>query len=216
MIVVDIETSGVDFLQCGIWQIGAIDLNCPTDFFLQEAMIDKSDIVEEEALKVIGKTEEALRDRTKQPQKQLLKNFFGWISSKKNKTLVAHNTPFDYGFLVSKASKYRITVPFHHRTFDLHVIAAMKYFEINHQFLLENGKSAMNLSKVMEFCGMHDKRIRLTEGNVEKEGNPHNALEDAKLEAECLWRILYGKKLFDDYIAFNIPSYLIKRQGGFD
>ncbi len=101
MIVVDIETSGnFDPERNGIWQIGAVDFKNPKNTFLEEARIDDEDNIEEEALKVIGKTREYLRDRNKQSQRQLLENFFKWAENVKNKILVAHNTPFDYGSYV--------------------------------------------------------------------------------------------------------------------
>ncbi len=125
----------------------------------------------------------------------------------KDKTLVAHNSPFDYGFLFLRAKKYGLEFPFSHRTFDLHVFAAAKYFEINNKLPIEEGKSKMNLPMVIEFCGLKDKRIQLKENEVVKEGEPHNGLIDAKLEAECLSRILYGKNLIKDYKNFPIPRY---------
>ncbi|MEK6915283.1 MAG: 3'-5' exonuclease [Nanoarchaeota archaeon] len=117
MIVVDIETSGnFDPAKHGIWQIGALDFENPTNTFLEEARIDDEDSLTEEALKVTGKTEAQLRDKTKQSQKQLLSNFFEWVSKIKNRVIVAHNTPFDYGFIVLKAKKYGLEVSFDCKT----------------------------------------------------------------------------------------------------
>jgi DNA polymerase III epsilon subunit-like protein len=83
MIILDIETSGIDKVRCGIWQIGAIDLSNPKEYFLQEGRIDEKDEIvnsgEKPVLEVLGKTEEELRDKKKQSQKQLLINFFKWI-----------------------------------------------------------------------------------------------------------------------------------------
>ena len=104
MIVIDIETSGNFYPEKnGIWQIGAIEFENPNNSFLQEARIDDEDNIEDGALKVTGKTIEELRDKNKQSQKQLLENFFLWVSKIQNKTFVAHNTPFDYGFLFLRA-----------------------------------------------------------------------------------------------------------------
>ena len=75
MIVLDIEASGLDSGRCGIWQIGALDFENPDNYFLEEGRIDDEDIVEQDALKVIGKEESELRDKTKQSQKQLIINF---------------------------------------------------------------------------------------------------------------------------------------------
>jgi len=210
MIIVDIETSGnFEPDKNAIWQIGAVDFENPENTFLEEARIDDEDNIEEGALKVTGKTREELRDKSKQSQKQLLQNFFQWASKIKDKTLVAHNTPFDYGFLFLRAKKYGLEFPFSHRTFDLHVFAVAKYFEINKKLPIEEGKSKMNLPTVIEFCGLKDNRIQLKENEIVKEGAPHNGLEDAKLEAECLSRILYGKNLIREYKDSPVPEYLI-------
>lgn len=209
MIVVDIETSGnFDPIKNGIWQIGAVEFENPENIFLQESRIDDSDNIEKEALIVTGKTEEELRDKSKRSQKQLLKNFFEWVSGIENKTLVAHNTPFDYGFLILRAKKYGLIFPFSYRTIDLHPMAFLKYFQIKKKLPIEEGKGVMNLPKIIEFCGMVDKRIQLKEKEIVKEGKSHNALEDAKLEAECLSRILYGKGLFKEFKHFPIPENL--------
>ena len=75
MIVLDIETSGGYPTKYGIWQIGALEFENPENQFLEEARIDDEDKIEEEALKVGGKTKEELRDPNKQSQKELLDNF---------------------------------------------------------------------------------------------------------------------------------------------
>ena len=66
----------------------------------------------------------------------------------------------------------------------------------------------MNLPKVIEFCGMKDTRIQMKDGKVVQEGTAHNGLDDAKLEAECLSRILYGQNLFRECSHFSVPDYL--------
>ena len=57
-VVLDIETSGLDKVNCGIWQIGAIDLDDTKEVFFESSSIDDDDIVEDGALRVIGKTED--------------------------------------------------------------------------------------------------------------------------------------------------------------
>lgn len=209
MIIVDIETSGnFNPEKISIWQIGALELENPKNTFLQESRIDDSDNVEEGALKVTGKTEAELRNKSKQSQRQMLKNFFDWISKIENKTFIAYNTPFDYGFLSLRAKKYGLEWPFGHRTFDLQTIAAVRYYQIKGEFVMENGLSKMNLPKVLEFCGIPDDRIQLKDNKVVKEGKPHNALEDVKLEAECFSRLVYGKGLLAEFSKCTIPEYL--------
>ena len=212
MIVVDIETSGLDFTKCGIWQIGALYIDNPKNTFLEEARIDDNDLIEPEALRVGGKTESDLRDGKKQSQKQLLINFFSWVKKTNNFAMLSHNPQdLDYTLVVKKAKQYSLEFPFHHRCFDMHSMAQLKFFQVNGNFLMKPGMgvSEMGLSHVLEFCGMEDNRIKAGQKGV-NEGHPHNALEDCRLTAECFSRIVFGKSLIEDYSKFLIPSYLKK------
>ncbi|MBU1160012.1 hypothetical protein KKD04_02430, partial [Patescibacteria group bacterium] len=155
--MVDIETSGVDYINSGIWQIGAIDILTKEEFF-QESRIDEGDLVSKEALLIIGKTENQLRDLIKQSQKQLLINFFKWYSKRKNKIFIAQNPQFDLVFLDIKAKKYGLKSPFGYRAFDLHSIGALRYMQINGKFLVEKEISGMRLSRIIQFCGLNDPR----------------------------------------------------------
>lgn len=212
-ISVDLEMSGLDPVKNGIWQIGAVDLNTMEEF-LEESRIDDEDSVEEDALKVIGKTEEELRDHNKQSQKEMLQKFFEWVSTRKLRTLLCHNPQSDIGFLWSKSNKYGLKRTFQHRAFDTHTIAQMRFFDINDEFLVRSGRdtngkeSDMNLPKVLELCGLKDERREVINGEVVKEGNPHNALEDSKLTAECFSRLIYGKSIFSEYSKFPVPVSL--------
>jgi len=208
MIVADTEFTGLNPGKCGLWQIGALELENPGNAFLEESRIDDDDEVEPAALKVVEKTEAEIRDNSKQSQKQMLKNFFDWSSKIKVKNLICHG-PWDFAFLLIKAKKYNLDFPFPHRMFDTHSIAQIKYFENYKKFLIEEDKSAMNLASVLNFCGIPDNR-RIVEigGKTSKQGEPHNALEDTKLTAEAFSRLAYGKNLLQDYAQFKIPGYL--------
>jgi len=202
MIVLDIETSGLDFNKCGLWQIGAIDLDNPKNTFLEEARIDDEDVIlndlkaKKTVFEVIGKTEEELKDKSKQTQKELIENFFKWCKNIKIKNCLCQNPQFDLGFIWVKARKYGLEIPIHHRAFDLHSIASLKHFQLNNKFLIKGDHSDMGLKNILSFCGIQDNR------------GVHNALEDCKLTAECFSRIVYGKNLSLEYIDFPIPNYL--------
>jgi len=212
-IVLDIKTSGGNSIEHGIWQIGAVDLNTMEEF-LEEGRIDEGDKVMSESLMVINKTEEELRDKSKQSQRQLLERFFKWLGTRKMKTLLCHLPDFDQGFLRHKAIKYFNKDPFwpdHHRSFDMHSIAQVKFFELNGKFLTkEDNNSDMGLRNILKLCGIEDKRVSVKSGEVSKKGTPHNALEDAKLTAECFSRLIYGKNLFPEYSEYKIPEALRK------
>ena len=217
MIILDIETSGIYLETHGIWQIGALDFYNPQNTFLEEARIDDEDEIEPSALKVTGTTESYLRNSNKQSQKKLIENFFKWAGTVKIKNPVCQNPQFDVGFINYKARKYNVQsnlsdldkfTPFYHHSFDLHSIAQTRYEQINSKLLIEENQSKMRLSKILEFCGLEDKRIKMKDGEVEKEGSPHNALEDAKLIAECFSRIICGKQLLKEFSKYKIPEYL--------
>ncbi|MEK6885805.1 MAG: exonuclease domain-containing protein [Nanoarchaeota archaeon] len=198
MITVDLEMSGLNSDKCGVWQIGAVDLKTK-EFFIEEAKIDKEDMVEEGALKIIGKSEIELRDKKKQTQKELITNFFKWAKSRA-KTIVGEVPQLDVEFLTKKARKYRLDYPFHHRTFDLHSVAQTKYFEIKGKFLFKDNHSELGTTGITAFCGIE---------NILFERN-HDALEDAKLVAECFTRLIRGRKFLPEYSSYKIPRYLLK------
>jgi len=207
-IVLDIETSGVHPAENGIWQIGAVDLNTMEEF-LEEARIDDDDLVIDGSLRIFEKTEEELRDKNKQSQKELVESFFNWLETRKMKNLLCHLPDFDQGFLRNKSKKYFNTDPFwpdHHRAFDIHTIAQVKFFELNEKLLTkEDNNSDMSLRNILKLCGIED-----TRKGHSTEGTPHNALEDAKLTAECFSRLMFGKNLFPEYSKFEIPQELKK------
>lgn len=208
MIVLDIETSGVDFLQCGIWQIGAVDFENPENQFLDECRIDDEDIVTESSMVVTGKTEVEMKDSKKQTQKQLVEKFFEWCKKFKIKNFICQNPQFDTTFLKIKALKYGLEYPFHYRAFDLHSVASLKFKQIKGKLLIRDSYSGMDFTYIINFCGLEDHRIQVENNEVVKEGASHNALEDAKLTAECFSRIIYGKNLLEEFKKFKIPKYL--------
>lgn len=202
-ISMDIEASGLDKVRCGIWQIGAVDLNTMEEF-LQECRIDDKDEIltppdaDKPVLEVIGKTEEQLRDKQKQPQKKLIQNFFDWVKQKSLMNFLCQNPAWDIGILEIKSRKYGLRIPYNYRSFDLHTTAQNKYEDLRGKILTKDMHSDMGLSNILKLCGMKDER------------KAHNALEDAKLTAECYFRLRYGKNLFPRYSQYKIPKGLIK------
>jgi DNA polymerase III epsilon subunit-like protein len=213
MIVLDIECSGLYPEKHGIWQIAAMEIENPKNYFIQECNIDEEDEIFPQALDVIGKTEEELRCKKKQTQKQMINNFLKWCSQIKNKNFICQNPFFDLGFINLKSRKYGLENILPIRSFDLHTIASLKYFEVNKEFLIsEKNQSNMSLTEVMTFCGLIDNRriVDIKTRKVIREGVMHNALHDVKITAECFSRIVYGKNLIEDFKDVLIPEYLRK------
>jgi DNA polymerase III epsilon subunit-like protein len=196
MIAVDIETSGTDFLRNGIWQIGAIDTDDSERTFLDECRIDDDDTLTQEALDICGITEEQIRSKHKQSQKELLEKFFEWCNGAKVKNFLCHNPQFDFAFIKIRADKYGLGMPVHFRCYDTHSIASLRYSQLYGHLPIEDARSAMTLTNVLFFCGMKDERDK------------HNALEDAKLTAECFYRIVYCKTFLKEFEQYQLPRYL--------
>jgi len=106
MIVLDMETSGLDLVKSGIWQIGAIDLNNPKDQFIEEARIDDWDLISDGALKVTGKTEQELRDPKKQSQKEMFEKFIEWIKNKPETNFLCQGPQWDFSWLIIRIEKF--------------------------------------------------------------------------------------------------------------
>lgn len=214
MIVLDIETSGLYPEKHGIWQIGAMDLDNPQNHFLEECRIDDNEEIFPQTLDIIGKTEEQLRDKTKQSQKEILESFFKWCNKIKNRNCICQNPVFDLGFITEKARKNELESNLPYRSFDLHAIASLRYQQINNKFLIseKTNNSDMVLSNILKFCGIEDTRrsIDVKTRKVLREGTVHNALEDVKLTAECFSRLVYGKELLNEFKEQPISEYLKK------
>lgn len=163
MIVIDLETSGIDPTQHGILSLGAVDYDTGETFY-GECRLGSHQTFTEEALRINGFTVEQIADRTKQSSVQLYQKFLKWCEGRK-KLLGGHNVgSFDLQFLLKVHSKQRKikSFPFHYRTIDLHSIAYCKY------------KESLSLSKICQYLG------------IEPEPKIHNALTGASKTCECL------------------------------
>ncbi|MBS3075334.1 3'-5' exonuclease [Candidatus Pacearchaeota archaeon] len=202
MIILDIETTGLNPSVNGLLSIGALCFDNPEKQFYEECRIDDSDIITEEALMINGFSREQIFDQRKQTQDELIKRFFEWVDEQEIRILAGHNVGFfDLNFIKTKADKYNINVRIQYRSIDLCSVAQLIYFKINNKFLFDDYKeNAMSLGEVLKFCGLKDER------------KFHNALEDVKLAAECFSRLIHGKGLFLEYNNFKIPEYLIQNK----
>jgi DNA polymerase III epsilon subunit-like protein len=216
MIILDIETTGLTN-DCGICEIGAINTEhlSNTFTFLQDCRIDEEDTITEGALRVNGRSLEVLKDKNKQSQKELITNYLDWVEKQEEKVFYGQNVAWDITMIQSKSIKYGLHKKFldihGQRGMDLHTLTQEKYFKIhNKYFLNEKGQSAFNLGESLKFCGIPDGRVNVKGNETIKEGKFHTALEDCVLEGEVLYRLKFGKTLFDSFREFPIPDYLKK------
>jgi len=199
MIVVDLETSGAYPDQHGILSIGAVEFENPENVFYEECRLEDHHRVEAISIEVVGMSEGQMRDAKKKTIKEALQDFLDWVQTVKEKTFAAHNTPFDWKFLEHFFRHHDLSWPFHFRSVDLHTVAFTHMRAHGVKPPIYNDVSALGLGKVLAYCGIQDPR------------DTHNALEDARLETECFYRLLYGKGLFKEYAEQEVPEYLKPR-----
>lgn len=162
MIIVDIETTGVDPQTHGIVSIGAVDYDTGETFY-GECRIYKTDEWTEEALKINGFTFEQITDPTKQTAYELYQKFVKW-SEPRSSMLAGHNIGgFDLIFLkeIHKRNRKSDKFPFRYQTVDLHSVYYSRF------------KKSLSMSKICQNLG------------IEPEPPIHNALTGALKEYEC-------------------------------
>lgn len=197
MVILDIETTGLDPEEHGILSIGAIDLSDPEETFYEECRIREGEKIDENALEVNGFTLDECRDRTKQSTRDLIQHFDAWLNSRTVKMIGGLQVAaYDVPFYNRKAVQVGLRTRLHRRSIDLHSIAYAKMQALGKVVPMTDGWSVMDTDFIHPFCGLP------------KEPKPHNALNGAKWEAESLYRLMNGKGLLKQFARYIIPDYL--------
>ena len=200
MIVLDIETSGLDPAENGLLSIGAVDFLRPSQTFYGECRIRQGEKIVNEALEVNGFSPEEAKSKQKVSTRELIKEFDTWLQSRNVKVVAGlHVAAFDVPFLVAKAGQCDVAIRLHKRSIDLHSLAYAKMLSLGRVIPLTDGWSVMDTDTIHPFCGLP------------KEPKPHNALSGAKWEAESFSRLIYGKGLFKSFARYEVPNYLSKK-----
>jgi DNA polymerase III epsilon subunit-like protein len=165
MIVLDIETTGIDPRKHCMLSLGAVDYESGETFY-GECCIFGNAKVDQRALEINGFTLEEIRPGEKQCDFQLYISFLAWVDQFPNKLLAGHNVGhFDILFL-EQIHNQKINEgtpwPFVYRTVDLHTVAFLKFGE------------SLSHEKICERLG------------IPPEPKPHNALRGALSERDCL------------------------------
>jgi DNA polymerase III epsilon subunit-like protein len=198
MIIIDIETSGTDVRTHGLVSIGALEFDNPDNTFYGECYLEDSHDIDPEALPVIGFTEEQLRDQSRQSPYILLKSFVEWLENISDRTPAGlHVGGFDLLFLQRTADELGLNWPLGKRSIDLHSLMFFhlkKYYPEKYE--VKNQRSNIYGNLIQKYCGLPSVT------------RPHNALADARWEAECFSRLLYASNLLEDFEDYPIPNYL--------
>ena len=201
MVVLDIETTGLDQEDNGLLSIGAVDFLNPKETFYGECHVREGEKIESAALEINGFSYDEARDKTKQSTRDLLISFDEWLKTRPIKMVGGlHVAAFDVPFINKKALQCGVRLKLHKRSIDLHSIAYAKMQELKKVVPMTDGWSVMDTDFIHPFCGLP------------KESKPHNALSGAKWEAEALSRLVHGTGLLKEFTRFPIPEYLQKKK----
>lgn len=194
MLIVDVEASGTEHWKHSIVSVGALDIKNPTNRFYEECRVWDGAHIMEGALQVNGFTEAEIKDPKKQSEADLIHSFLHWSESVEERTIAGQNPSFDRDFLKSAAERAGHTDwPFAYRTIDVHTLAYMHMVGKGKQPPVIHRRSALDLDAILNYVG------------IPAEPTPHNALTGALSHAECISRLLYGRKLLPEFMEFEIP-----------
>src|SRR3989338_8105199 len=119
MIIVDVETTGLDPQENSILSIGAVDFSNPKNQFYGECGVIEGREINPTALKINGFKEKDIRAKEKSA-KELFQELIQWSKSIKDKTLGGYYTHFDQSFLLDTARTFRLEWPFGIHLVDIH------------------------------------------------------------------------------------------------
>ena len=198
MIVIDIETSGLNPLKHSILSIGAVDFFNPSNQFYGECKISEGTEIDEKALEINGFSKEEIISQYKMELKELIFNFIVWAEKIKPKILSGHNIHFDVSFLKSAFYKYGFPWIFGYRTVDLHSEGFTNHLKTGKEIPIKDNRPNITSDFIHSYVGLPE------------EPKPHNALIGAKMESESFSRLIYGKNIFDEFKTYPVPKFLIK------
>lgn len=197
MIILDIETTGLDIKKCGIVSIGAVDFNNTLESFYVECRIRDNSLVEAEALAINGFSVDGVRDESKMSEIEAIEKLVVWMKKSEDQTIGGlHVASYDLPMIREVALNFGKDINLGKRAVDLHSVCVAQLLKRGIALPLKNNVSSVNTDFIHPYCGLP------------KEPKPHNALTGAKFEAESMSRLVYGRGLLSEFSVYEIPSYL--------
>ncbi|WP_299313279.1 3'-5' exonuclease [uncultured Aquimarina sp.] len=192
MVVVDIETTGLNPLESSIIEIGAVDFYNSDNKFNQRCKIRDDSFVNPMSLKVNGYTINDLRNSGFRSEKELLINFISWLKNIDKRTIAGQNVNFDLRFLNTTKDRENVEWDFGRRVVDIHSIA---YAHMESRGLnppLKIGTSRLNGDYIMKYVG------------IPLEPKPHKGINGAIYETEALYRLMFNRNCFDEFKQYKL------------
>jgi len=198
MIVLDIETTGTDPKRHSIVEVGAIDFDCPDNYFNKRCRIWTGAEIVPGAMEINGLTLEEIQDIKLPTQKELISLFIAWMDKIEDRTVAGQNVDFDINFLNESSARCGFNFRLGKRKVDQHSIVYAHYLKRNIIPPLKDGSSDLKSDLIMNYVGLPP------------EPKPHRAINGARYEAEALSRLIRGKGMFEEFAWYEIPGYLQK------
>lgn len=192
MIILDLETTGLDPLKNQIIEIGALDFENPSNQFYQTCKIDDTAEVDPAALEINGYNYSNLTDTRKMSLKQIILNFKEWLKSIDDKTIAGQNVDFDITFLNVSFKRFNANFALGRRKIDLHSLTYSQFKVLGLNPPLKDGFSNLSGDHIMEYVGLP------------KEPRPHTAMNGVKYEAEAFSRLIYKQSLLKEFQDYKL------------
>jgi len=193
---VDVETTGLDPEKDQIISIGAVDFASPHRTYYNECRLSRDVKASRDALEITGFSLVSLKDMDKPTLREILRGFLKWTAKCNERWLAGENPWFDAAFLRRASKEHGLSWPFGHRYVDLHSVSYATMMRVKKYAMVSDGKSGLSLDETLRCVGLESRK------------GFHNALGDAKLEAEAFSRLIYGKALFEEYSKYRLPANL--------
>jgi DNA polymerase III epsilon subunit-like protein len=200
MIVLDIETTGLDPKRHSIIEVGAMEFDDPQNVFNEKCRIWPGAEIDQGALEINGFSIHEITAPAIQSQRELLTKFNDWISSIADKTIAGQNVDFDIGFLNESCKRLDLSCNVGKRKVDLHSLVYAHLLGRKIKPPLKDGSSGLSSDLIMNYVG------------IPAEPRPHKALNGARYETEALSRLIHGKSVFEEFSGYAIPVYLKSNQ----
>lgn len=195
MIVVDVETSGLDPARHSIVSIGAVDFAYPASRFYRECRPFDGAEVDPGALAVNGFTLERLSDPALPSLFDAVQDFLAWAKGCADQTLAGMNTFFDRDFLHSAAERYHVGWPFGRRIIDLHSVCYTHMLSRGQHPPTKGARADLKNDRILVYVGLPE------------EPTPHHGLTGALMEAEAFSRLLHGRPLLQEFELYPLPEW---------
>lgn len=199
MVIIDCEMTGLDPKKNSIISIGGVDIENPERRLYIECQAWDGAECDPVSLGVNGFTIDQCFDKNKKTLKEAMHEVYEWIQPISDKTLAGQNVYLDMLFLNDAFERAGIDFRFGYRILDIHTMAYVDHVLSKTALPEKDGQTSLSLSPILRYLGLP------------VEPRPHNALTGAMVSAEAISRLLYKKKLLEEFSQYPI----IKRKDSF-